>query len=89
MENENKSRPAFEQRIGSIRLTLWKNQGQEGKAAWYSAHLVRRYRDKQNDEFKDAHTFNGVQDLLAVSELVSQALVFLREHETGNVTAAA
>ncbi len=88
MENEIKNRVTFENRIGSIRLAVWKNQA-EGRKAWYSVSIVRRYKDKENDEFKDAHTFNGVADLLAVGELVSQGMAFLRAQENASTAEAA
>lgn len=89
MENESKNRPAFERRVGSIRLAIWLNRNSDTGKPWYSASLVRRFRDKANDEFKDAHTFNGVSDLLVVGELVAQGLAFLREQGETESTAEA
>lgn len=89
MENDSKNRPAYEKRVGSIRLTIWMNRNSETGKPWFSASIVRRFRDKANDEFKDAHTFNGVADLLVVGELVEQGLAFLREQGETEVAAEA
>ena len=73
----NGTPPVFERRLGSIRVAVFENSSESGP--WWTASLVRRYKDKDGDEWRDANTFNGLQDLAVVQEVVGLAQQFIRE----------
>ena len=78
MTSNNKQKPCFEARIGTIRLALWDNQTADGRH-WYSAAPTRRYfPDANSKEAKYASTFNGVADLVLLREAINQAIDFLK-----------
>ena len=70
MKNEQvKTKPVAEVRLGNIRAAIWKNEGRA--SAWFSVSLERSYRDGE-DEFKSTSSF-GRDDLLAVSKVANLA----------------
>jgi hypothetical protein len=73
----NGTPPVFERRLGSIRVAVFENPSETG--LWWTASLVRRYKDKDSDEWRDANNFNGLQDLAVVQEAVGLAQQFIRE----------
>jgi hypothetical protein len=68
MEKNNK--PAYEQRLGNIRVTVWENVSDKG-AAWHNVAITRRY--KEDDAWKETATFNGLGDLAQVAAAVGLA----------------
>lgn len=78
MEKE-KSRPAYERRLAGVRLAIWENVTEAGKV-WFNVSLTRRFKDS-SDEWRDASTFNGLQDLLLVQELVTAAKAWISDRE--------
>ncbi len=78
MEN---TKPAFESKLGSIRLAVWENATTEGRR-WYSAAPTRRYfPDAQSKEAKYASTFNGIADLVLLREAINQAIAWMSSRE--------
>jgi hypothetical protein len=70
MKNEQaKSKPAAEVRLGNIRAAIWKNEGKNG--VWFTVTVDRSYRDDE-DEFRSSNSF-GRDDLLAVAKVVDLA----------------
>lgn len=78
MEKE-KSRPSYDRRLAGVRLAIWENVTEAGKV-WFNVSLTRRFKDG-NDEWRDASTFSGLQDLLLVQELVAAAKAWISERE--------
>ena len=64
---QNKKKPAYEKRLGNIRIAVWENVT-DGKR-WHNAAVTRRY--KQGDEWREASTFNGLADLALVAECIA------------------
>lgn len=63
------NKPAKTLRDGTIKATIWKNQGEKG--AYYSVDLSRGYKDN-NGAWQETTSFSGT-DLLKVSHLASRA----------------
>ncbi len=74
------NKPAYEKRLGSVRLAIWENSS-NGKP-WFNVAITRRYKD--GDDWKDATTFNGLGDLALVSEAVNMAKTWVAEREQAN-----
>lgn len=53
-------KPAAQKRYRNIKAVIWRNQSEKGP--WYSTEYIRTYKD--GDEYKDAHTFSGDQNLV-------------------------
>ena len=66
---EDNNRPAYEKRLGNIRVAVWQNVN-DGKR-WYNVSFTRRYR--QDDEWREATTFNGLGDLAIVAQCLELA----------------
>jgi len=64
-----KNRPAFEIRMGRIRITAWRNVTKEGQE-WFSFTATRSYKD--GDTWKSANSF-GVDDLLVLAAVCQRA----------------
>lgn len=74
MSSENQ-KPALTLTDGSIKATLWKQQGP--KDSFYSATFSKSYRD-ENGEYQNGHSFAGT-DLLKISQLAQRAYQHARE----------
>ncbi len=61
--------PADVIRDGSLKATIWRNEGEDGP--FYSTSLARTFEDRDGN-LRDAHSFSG-SDLLKVSELARKA----------------
>jgi hypothetical protein len=61
--------PADVIRDGSLKATIWRNEGGDGP--FYSTSLARTFEDREGN-LRDAHSFSG-SDLLKVSELARKA----------------
>lgn len=61
--------PALTIRDGSLKATVWKNQGEKGD--FYSVQIIRTYRDEQ-ENWHDSDRFSG-SELLRVSRLAQKA----------------
>ncbi len=68
-DEQAKTRPAAEIRIGNVRASIWKNEGKNG--AWFTVSVDRFYRGEDN-RFHSASSF-GRDDLLALAKLVDLA----------------
>lgn len=64
-----KNLPAATLRDGSLKATIWRNEGQNG--AYHSVNLARTYEDSQGNP-RDTQSFRA-QDMLGLSELTRQA----------------
>ena len=58
--------PAFEVRLNNIRLSVWRNTSERGD--WFNVVPVRRYFDKEGEQWKDSGTFNGLADIALLME---------------------
>ena len=65
----------FEQRIGSVRLSIWENVDKEGNC-YYSSNIVRRF--KAGDEWSNSSSFTGLSDLALLREAVELAIAWHR-----------
>jgi hypothetical protein len=72
MEKDNK--PVYEKRLGHIRV----ENVTEGKR-WHNVAITRRYR--QEDDWKEATTFNGLADLALVGECIARAKDWIARRE--------
>lgn len=77
-KNDEKNRPAFEKRLGAIRVAIWANTSPANET-WWNVSIVRRYRD--GEEWKEANTFNGLADLALVKEGVALAAAWIHAQE--------
>lgn len=66
MAKKTENKPAFETRLGNVRVSVWKNSTENGE--WYNIAPIRRYFDKEADEWKDSTTFSGLADLALLME---------------------
>ncbi len=71
------NRPLFEVRLGAIRVSVWRNQSDNGD--WFNTVITRRYRD--GEDWKETNTFNGLADLALVSEGARLARDFIADQE--------
>lgn len=80
MENK-KNTPLWEQRLNDIRVAVWENINPNDGVPWWNVSLTRRF--KQNGEYRDASTFNGLADLALAQEAVklAQAFIIQRQQE--------
>ncbi len=70
MKNEQaRTKPATEVRLGNIRAAIWRNEGKNG--AWFTVTVDRSYRD-DNNEVHSSQSF-GRDDLLALAKVVDLA----------------
>lgn len=65
------NKPVFEKRLGQVRLAIWENATDDPKKKWHNVSITRRY--KQNDDWKETSTFNGLGDLALLGECVNLA----------------
>ena len=65
--SDEKKKPVFEQRLNSIRVSVWENESEHG--LFYNTVIVRRYKD--GDDWKDSSSFNGLADLALVTNVTS------------------
>lgn len=63
------NRPADTLRDGSLKATIWRNEGEKG--AYHTVNLSRTYKDDQGN-YHDTGSFRA-QDMLGLSELSRQA----------------
>jgi hypothetical protein len=72
------TRPAFEARLNHLRATVWENR--KDGATWYTVNVTRRYRD--GEQWKDAHSLNGLADIVLAREALQLAADFIRSRAT-------
>ena len=72
-----KRRPSFERKLGTVRITVWRNVSKEKGREWFSATIVRRY--KAGDEWKEVNTFNGIAELSLVRQGIDLALDWINQ----------
>ena len=73
--SDEKKKPVFEHRLNSIRVSVWKNDGDHGQ--FYNTVIVRRYKD--GDDWHDSSSFNGLADLALVNEAARLAQAFITQ----------
>ena len=66
--NQPKRKPAFTLRDGTLKATIWKNDGEKGP--WFSVDFSRGYRVDGN--WKDTSSIRG-DDLLKLAFLAQEA----------------
>lgn len=76
-KSESTNKPAFEARLGSIRVVVWANESDSGR--WHNVTLTRRYKD--GDDWKDSSSFSGLGDLAQVMEACRLARDFIASQE--------
>jgi len=69
MNEQAKSKPASEIRLGNIRAAIWRNEGKNG--AWFTVTIDRRYRNDA-DEIRSSQSF-GRDDLLTAVKVLDLA----------------
>lgn len=70
------SKPEFSVKFGSVRASVWKNEGKNG--SWYSITIVRVY--KQGDEYKESSSFS-LEELPLVQLVADRAFHWVAEHQ--------
>ena len=63
------NRPEDTLRDGSLKATIWRNEGENGE--YYSTTIARTWQDEDGN-YRDSHSFSG-SELLRVSELARGA----------------
>ena len=63
-------------RDGSLKATIWENQGEKG--TYFTTTFAKTYRDQHSGELRDTNVFTN-NDLLKVSELAREARAKTRE----------
>lgn len=76
--NDNVKRPLDVLRDGNLKSSIWENENDKGK--YYSASLVRTYRD-QNGRVAESNSY-GANDLLKLAHLSEKTYDSMREHQT-------
>ena len=71
------NRPAYEKRLGAIRVTVWENVN-DGRP-WYNVAITRRYKD--GDQWRETATFNGLGDLAQVGAAVQLAQDWIQKRQ--------
>ena len=79
MIEEKKAGPAAEVRIGRVKATIWRNEGEDGEP-WYSVVLSRIY--KTEDEWKSSPSL-GRDDLLVGAKVLDLAHTRIVELQSG------
>jgi len=67
--------PVFEQKLGAIRVSVWRNSSDQGD--WFNTVVTRRYRDN-NDQWHDSNSFSGLSDLALLREALDLARDFIK-----------
>jgi hypothetical protein len=69
MSDETKQRPVETLRDGSIKASIWKNEGEKG--TFFAVTFARTYEDKDG-KLQDTNSFSGVE-LLRLARLADKA----------------
>ncbi len=70
MKNEQaRTKPASEVRLGNIRAAIWRNEGKNG--VWFTVTADRSYRDDEGEP-KSSQSF-GRDDLLTLAKVMDLA----------------
>lgn len=72
--NTTANKPAFESRLGQIKVTVWANK-KDGKLL-YSTSITKSYKDKETGDWKESSSYSR-DDLPKIQELTRQAYVFI------------
>ena len=73
MTTDMQNEPVKKFRIGAVTATIWKNET-EGRI--YNTTIVRSYRDKETEEWKETSSY-GHDDLLNVAQVAERAEAFI------------
>jgi hypothetical protein len=73
-----KQRPAFEERYGRIKATVWRQESDQGP--WYSVVFTRSYKDAQGN-WQTSNSF-GLDDTLPLSELARRVFHWMQAQRT-------
>ncbi|MCC7389417.1 MAG: hypothetical protein IT431_11680 [Phycisphaerales bacterium] len=80
MNTKNANHPVDTLRDGSLKATIWRNEGEKGPH--YSVSITRTWRDEQGD-YHDSDSFAG-SELLRIARLANIAydeIVIHREND--------
>ncbi len=69
--------PVFDTRLNSIRVSVWRNHGENGE--WFNTVITRRYKD--GDEWRETNALNGLADLALMIEGARLARDFIAAEE--------
>lgn len=75
---ETTNAPAFEAKLGSIRVTVWKNTNDSG-AEWHNVTVERRY--KQGDEWASSNSLTSAGDVTLAIEALQLAKTYIIAQE--------
>lgn len=65
--------------LGRIKAKIWANRSQNN-GVWFNTEIVRVYKDKEGDNFKESTQF-GRNDLPLVSKAADMAFAWILEQE--------
>ena len=74
-------KPIFEQRVGSVRLSVWKNEDKD-RNTFHNVTIVRRYKSG-DDDWSNSNSYTGLSDLALLGEAVELAREYLRDVALG------
>ena len=81
MTEQRNTGPAFQSRIGSVRVAVWSRDTDKGR--FHNVRIVRQYQ--KDGEWHETPTFNGLSDLVHVEEAICTVKAWLlaeqAEHE--------
>lgn len=77
-QQQETAKPAFEAKLGSIRVTVWKNCNDSG-AVWHNVTIERRF--KQGDEWASSNSLTGAGDIALAIEALELAKAFVISQE--------
>jgi hypothetical protein len=77
-QEASKQRPAFEERYGRIKATVWRQESDQGP--WYSVVFTRSYKDNQGN-WQTSHSF-GLDDTLPLAELARRVFHWMQAQRT-------
>ena len=78
--NTRTHKPAFETRLGSIRISVWANENDRG--VWFNTTIIRVF--KEGDAWKESSSFSGLADLALLKEGIRLAREFIAKATTDN-----
>jgi hypothetical protein len=80
MTTATNNKPAFKASIGSVSVTVWRNEGE--RTTYYTTDIVCNYKDAKG-EWATTSSFNH-DDLLNVAKLAERAESFIAKQKQPN-----
>jgi len=65
MKTKGTNSPAYVKRVGSVKVAVFLNGGNEGKT-YHNVSIARTYRD--GDAWKESNSLNGLADVACLKE---------------------